>query len=90
MVFMSKGISQADVSGFLEEKVILQRFDLLRRCLVAVLDAHATDEEKRQKSEVLLCLLNGAAHNLITISSYPWSNPDDIVRAAITGLVERK
>jgi hypothetical protein len=39
------------------------------------------------KSELLLCILNGIAHNLITISAYPWSSPDMLVQHAIRGLL---
>ena len=87
MVFMSGGISQQDVVGFVSNRATVARFDLLRVCLEAALDDTTDPESLRLKSEVLLCLLNGAAHNLITISGYPWSAPEDLVRHAVAGLL---
>lgn len=88
MVFLSKGISQADVRGFVEADATLAQFDLLRDCLAAALGDRVDLPMKRLKTELLLCVLNGIAHNLITISSYPWSDPQELVRIAIDGLVE--
>ena len=87
MIFMSKGISQADVRGFIEDAATLERFNLLSDSLAAALGDNVAADLKRLKSELLLCILNGIAHNLITISSYPWSDPEEIVRTAIDGLV---
>lgn len=87
MVFMSGGISQADVQGFTDDAETLTRFDLFRTSLAEALDKDATSEELRLKSELLLCILNGVAHNLITISGYPWSDPNEIVNKAIDGLL---
>ena len=88
LVFMSKGISQTEVRGFVEADATLTRFDLLRDCLVRALGDRVDLPMKRLKSELLLCALNGIAHNLITISSYPWSDTEELVRTAIDGLVE--
>jgi len=85
MVFMSKGISQTDVRGFVEDDATLAWFEVLRDSLAA---AGATPSETPLKSEFLLCVLNGIAHNLITISSYPWPEPEDLVRLAINGLLD--
>lgn len=88
IVFMSKGISQEDVRGFVEADTTLAQFDLLRDSLAVALGDRVDLPMKRLKSELLLCILNGIAHNLITISSYPWSDTEDLVRTAINGLVE--
>jgi len=87
MVFMSKGIRQADVRSFVEDPTTLTRFDLFRKCLAESLGDSVSPEVLRIKSELLLCILNGTVHNLITISSYSWSDPDEIIRTAIEGLV---
>jgi len=87
MIFMSRGFGQADVGDFIQDTKTVQRFDLLRHCLASTLNKETLPEELRLKTEVLLCVLNGIVHNLITISSYPWSSVEDIVRTAIDGLV---
>ena len=85
--FMTKGISQTDVRGFVEDDATLAWFDVLRDSLAAALGAIA-QPALRLKSELLLCILNGIAHNLITISSYPWSEPKDLTCTAIDGLLD--
>ncbi|MBL1436463.1 MAG: TetR/AcrR family transcriptional regulator [Rhodobacteraceae bacterium] len=89
MVFMSKGISQLDVRGFVEADATLAWFYVLRDSLSAALGDGVEPPVKRLKSELLLCILNGIAHNLITISSYPWSDHEDLVRTAIDGLLPK-
>lgn len=87
MVFMSGGISQADVTGFVSSSKALARFDLLRTSLHAALAGDTDAEVLRLKTELLSCMLNGIAHNLITIGGYPWSDPEKLVRQAIDGLL---
>ncbi len=86
MVFMSGGISQADVTGFVSDSATLARFDLLRDSLQAALGT-PEPEVLRVKSELLLCMLNGIAHNLITIPGYDWSAPEALVEQAVRGLL---
>ena len=87
MVFMSGGISQADVVGFVSDNVSLARFEMLRTNLDLALGSGADAEELRLKAELLVCMLNGIAHNLITISGHPWSDPTELVHQAINGLL---
>jgi AcrR family transcriptional regulator len=87
MVFMSGGVSQSDVVGFVSDAALLARFDMLRTNLDFALGGDTNAEELRLKSELLLCMLNGIAHNLITINGYPWSDPEKLVRQATGGLL---
>tara|TARA_A100000171_G_C2115724_1_gene137687 strand:- start:299 stop:940 length:642 start_codon:yes stop_codon:yes gene_type:complete len=87
MVFMSGGISQADVVGFISEGPSLARFEMLRINLDTALGGGTDAEILRLKTDLLLCMLNGIAHNLITINGYPWSDPADLVHQAISGLL---
>jgi AcrR family transcriptional regulator len=87
LVFMSGGVSQADVSGFVSGSQTLAQFDLLRTMLQAVLADDVSAETLRLKTDLLACILNGIAHNLITISGRPWSDPEKLVRQAIDGLL---
>lgn len=88
LVFMSGGVSQADVSGFVSDGQTMARFDLLRAILQAALAESLDPEILRLKADLLACTLNGIAHNLITIGGYPWADPDKLVRQAIHGLLE--
>ncbi len=49
MVFMSKGIKQVDLRGFVETDATLARFDVLAACLAEALGNGANQPEKRLK-----------------------------------------
>ncbi len=88
LVFMSGGITQDDVRAFVDDAVLITRFDLLRTCLA---DARADGIEASKlgaKSELLFCALNGIAQGLITISGYPWPEPETLVRGAVDGALK--
>jgi len=87
MIFMSKGISQTDVSGYVEDQSILVRFALIQTCINTAIGDDASHEIKHLKAQLLLCALNGIAHNLITISGYDWAKPEELVTSAIRGIV---
>jgi len=88
MVFMSSGVTQSDVSVFVADDPVLPRFALFRDCLAKALGARAGAAEITLKLDLLLCALNGVAHNLITISAYPWSDPKKLVRAAVAAILK--
>lgn len=87
MVFMSSGVSQEDVSVIVRDEAVLGRFDLLRASLAEALGDRAAPADLQLSAELLLCTLNGIAHNLITISAYPWPQPDVLVGAAVANLM---
>jgi AcrR family transcriptional regulator len=86
LVFMSSEVTQSDVSVFVLEDSVLSRFAVFQQCLAEALPG-ASALELTLKSQTLLCALNGIAHNLITISAYPWSKPEVLVRAAVSGVL---
>ncbi|WP_424338565.1 TetR/AcrR family transcriptional regulator [Henriciella sp.] len=88
LVFMSSGISQSDVSIFVDDDGVVERFDIFRQTIESVLGTRATKAETALKSQLLLCALNGIAHNLITISAYDWASPKDLVDAAVSGALQ--
>lgn len=87
LVFMSSGVSQSDVSVFVAEDGVVERFGVLHQSLAAALESNASDAEIELKTQSLLCALNGIAHNLITISAYPWADPKTLVDAAVSGVL---
>jgi AcrR family transcriptional regulator len=86
LVFMSSGITQEDVSVFVADDAILLRFRAFPATLAAALPG-IDDATLALKSDLLLCTLNGIAHNLITISAYPWAPPAALVRAATRAIL---
>ncbi|MBL4869859.1 MAG: TetR/AcrR family transcriptional regulator [Robiginitomaculum sp.] len=87
LVFMSSGVSQEDVSIFVGDDALLARFDILRQSLSGALEGSISEPDLTIKSQLLLCMLNGIAHNLITINAYPWTQPDQLINEAINGLL---
>lgn len=85
LVFMSSGVSQDDVSVFVADDDLLLRFNVLQDSLAAALDSIGSDADPSLRNQVLMCSLNGIAHNLITISAYPWAEPETLVGEAVSG-----
>lgn len=89
LVFMSSGVSQPDVSVFVGDDDVTQRFLLLRQCIADVLEDGASEESIDVETQVLVCALNGIAHNLITISAYPWVEAETLVLTTLKGITSR-
>jgi AcrR family transcriptional regulator len=89
LVFMSSGISQEDVSVFVQSDPLIVRFQVFLETLAAALALKPGDLEVRTKMDLLMATLHGVAHNQITISGYPWTDPDILVRAAIRALIAK-
>ncbi len=83
MVFLSSNVDQADVSIFVEDDALLMRFQIFQQGIAEASQDALSEADLKLKSELLLCTLNGIAHNLITISAYPWSQPKALVRVAV-------
>jgi AcrR family transcriptional regulator len=89
LVFMSGGITQADVGSFMGDPVVMSRFDVFRSCIADALGEGAEHEDVRVRTEVLVCGLNGIAQGLVTMSTYPWAAPRTLVRGVISGVLSR-
>lgn len=88
MVFMSSDVSQSDVSVFIGEDASLARFSVFYETLGAALGLDLEQSEVNFKTQQLLCFLNGTAHNMITISAFPWVDPKDLVAACVSDLLK--
>lgn len=84
MVFMVDGITQPDVSIFIGDTQILQRYAVLFTTLSQVI---GEDNDLKLKTDVLMCSLHGIAHNLITISGYDWTCYEKLVDIALAGIL---
>ncbi len=88
LVFMSSGVSQPDVSVFVDKDGVVERFSLFYTSLADALGPKTNASQINLKSQLLLCTLNGIAHNLITISAYPWASPKSLVQAAVNAVLK--
>ena len=87
LVFMAEGVTQPDVSLFLDNPELMARFGVFSDALTRASPRELTGTERKTKLDLLLCLLHGIAHNRVTISGYPWTAPGDLVREGVRGLV---
>jgi len=86
MVFMTEGVTQGDVSVFVEGSPVAAKFQSLLEPLAAASGLAFTDPAFKPKADCLICSLHGIAHCLITISAYTWSCAEDLVSALVDGL----
>ncbi len=84
MVFMSEGVSRPAVSVFVQEDPTAIRYALFAKCISKVTKADV--ETVSLLSELVVCALNGIAHNHITISGYPWRSPEQLVEVLLSAL----
>lgn len=89
LVFMAEGVTQPDVSLFLDNPDIVKRYSLFLMAIQAV-EVLGDGAETRLKLDFLLSVLHGIAHNKITMSAYPWSSPEDQLKYAIKGILNRR
>jgi hypothetical protein len=83
---MSSGVTQSDVSIFVGDEPVMARFVMFHQALEAALGERSA--EAGFKSQLLLCSLNGIAHSMITISAYPWAPAEQLVGAAVRGVLK--
>ncbi|MEM0927985.1 MAG: TetR/AcrR family transcriptional regulator [Pseudomonadota bacterium] len=85
LVFMSSDVTQSDVSIFVDDEAVVPRFALFQIVLIEALGTDAQKVDATLKAQLLLCSLNGIAHNLITISAYSWADPKALAESAVSG-----
>ena len=84
MVFMSEGVSQPEVSLFATDGEIAHHYLLFYTLIAKACRIEQTS--LIPLGECLICSLNGIAHNLITVSGYPWSKPERLAEIIVEGL----
>ena len=82
LVFMTEGVDQQEVGAFIGNPHVARSFLLIGQAIKDLRPGDA-DAEITLKSDHFICLLQGIAHNHITISGYPWSDPGEIVDRAV-------
>lgn len=86
LVFISDGVTQSDVSAFIDSPELIQRFNIFGLALSSCCSEELSLEKLKVKLDAFICFLNGIAHNMITISGYEWSNPDKMVAMAVNAV----
>lgn len=86
LVFISDGVTQSDVSIFLDNPALVQRFSIFGQALSPYCSEDIEFGDLKVRYDAFICFLNGIAHNLITISGYQWSDPDRLVAMAVSAV----
>ncbi len=76
LVFMAEGVTQPDVSLFLDTPEIITKYSLFQTALARL----TGEEDAKLKLDFILSALHGMAHNQITMSGYDWSSPEAQVK----------
>ena len=87
LVFMAEGVTQPEVSLFLDRQDIAQQFLVFADALEAAVPPPVDQAKLKVKLDLLICVLHGIAHNHITISGYPWSSARDMLDVALEGVL---
>jgi hypothetical protein len=88
LVFISDGVTQSDVSAFIDSPELVQRFTLFSHALLESCAEEPNPEDVKVKLDAFMCFLNGIAHNLITISGHGWSDPKEMVTMVVRAVTE--
>lgn len=88
LVFLAEGVTQPDVSIFIDNPNLVQRFNVFAEAIANTCSVEPKPHALQQKLDAFICFLNGIAHNMITISGYPWSDPDEMVRMAVNAVTK--
>ena len=86
LVFMADGVTQPDVSIFIDNPAIVARYQVFANAIMET-QTGLSQETLKLKLDALICFLHGIAHNLITISGYEWSAASDLVKLATYSLL---
>lgn len=85
LVFMSAGVTQGDVTVFVEADAVATRYAVFATALGACVERD--DARMATHAEALICGLIGVAHSHITVSGYPWSPADALVHVLVEGTI---
>lgn len=83
MVFMSAGVTQSEVSVFVDESTTAADYRVFATSLAAA--AHRAEGDVAEHAQALICGLNGIAHTLITISGFAWAPANTLVAVLVEG-----
>jgi len=86
MVFMAEGVSQSDVSVFVDNPDISKHFARFFDLVSNVVEPETSGKVIKQKTDFLVSALQGIAHTHITMSGYDWADHRMLIELAIRSL----
>ena len=85
LVFMAEGVTQPDVSVFLDNPDIVIQYTLFLDA-IQNLESEKQIADSKIQLDFLISAMHGIAHNKVTLSSYDWSSPEDQIQYIIKGI----
>lgn len=79
LVFMSAGLTRADVTEFVAEGSAVSKMELFFEAIAAITASDRKGEQVKQKADQLICCLHGVMHCIITVPGYPWTDANVLV-----------
>lgn len=89
MVFMAEGVSQTDVSIFVDNPNIAKHFAQFFDLVSNVVEPDASGQMIKQKTDFLVSALHGIAHTQITMRGYDWADHNMLIKLAVRALSHR-
>lgn len=86
MVFMAEGVSQSEVSIFVDHPNIAKHFAQFFDLVSNVVEPKTSGHVIKQKTDFLVSTLQGIAHTQITMSGYDWADHGTLIELAIRSL----
>lgn len=79
LVFMADGVTQPEVSLFLDQPEVTAGLGLLSELVAAARLASRQSTSVKMDTDMLVSTMHGIAHNQITISGYLWTDYEQLV-----------
>jgi len=86
LVFMAEGVSQPDVSIFLDNPQLIQKYNIFTDAISRAGPSESSPEDSKSKIDFFLSTLHGITHNYVTITGYPWSSPEEQIGFAVRAI----
>lgn len=86
LVFMAEGVTQPDVSLFLDNPDIVTQYTLFLEA-IQDLEPQGDGVDTKPKLDFLISAMHGIAHNKITLSGYQWASCEAQIGYAIKGIL---
>ena len=87
LVFMAEGVTQPEVSMFVDNPEIAGGFGTLTQIIAKAAGGSINDPGIKAKIDLVVSALHGIAHNKITISGYPWADAEVMIDNLINYLI---
>lgn len=86
LVFMAEGVTQPDVSVFLDNPDIVAQYGIFLEALRGLETVKQTDDVK-PKLDFMISAMHGIANSVITINGYEWSSAEAQIQFILDGVL---